>query len=537
MNLMLLQTHPKTMPEINVSDPQADVIESVSKTLLFMAGVGSGKSHVIGLIAADFIKNNPEWIGFIGANTYRQLTQSTLKRVFDVWKQLFGWVNNRDFVIDRMPPKHFKKYAADMKDYKHTISFKNGAMIYTASLDNYKVIDGTEFGYALLDETKDTKEEAVKEVISARLRQPGLWLDAENILYNKANYQAFIDSNRWQYRRIKGQRVLLDVLTGTKVRSYNPLMIFTSPAKVDWLNTWFGLTDHYEAISKKIFDKNDYFKIEDDDRCVVISSTYHNEDNLPVSFIADKLQQYAANQNLIDMNIYGSPIAKTGGEFIKDFRRLEHVKKVEFRPDLPVHLSLDFNVAPYMTGLCAQYDREELIPGSGIKNGRGKLRIFRNYCLASPRNSTEDICSALSTEFGRQMKGFFYYGDPSGRNRQTVSKEYSDNFAVVEDKLRRWLNNGSDRVLPNHPSVLTSRDFLNGLFRGIYDIDIEIDESCKELIHDLEYAKEDKNGKMMKPTVKDPTTGQTYEKYGHCLDALRYLVVSLFDYIYETLVI
>lgn len=516
------------MKEILTSDPQADVIETVAKTVLFMAGIGSGKSHVIGLIAADFIKNNPEIIGFVGANTYRQLSQSTLKRVFDVWKELLGWKKGVEYVVDRRPPKTFVQFGSELKDYKHTICFRNGAMLYTASLDNYQVLDGTEFGYALLDETKDTAEEAVKEVITARLRQAGLWLDDEDELYNKKHLTEYLASGRWKYTEIEGDRVLYDYELGCRIRSYNPLMIFTSPAKVDWLNLWFGLTDHYEEISRRIFSKTDYFKLEDADKCVVISSTYHNEENLPVGFIQDQLKRNAGNQNRIDMLIYGSPIAKTGGEFVPKFQRLQHVKRVKFIPELPVHFSLDFNVVPYMTGLCAQF-----VPKTETENG--KLRIFRSYCLPSPRNNTEDVCLALASEYGPQMKGLFYYGDPSGRNRQTVSKEYRDNFSVVERKLRKWLRNGSDRVLFNAPDILNSRDFLNGLFSGVYDIDVEIDESCKELIHDLEYAKEDKNGKMLKPTVKDTATGQTYEKYGHNLDALRYLVVSLFDYIYETL--
>lgn len=138
-------------------------------------------------------------------------------------------------------------------------------------------------------------------------------------------------------------------------------------------------------------------------------------------------------------------------------------------------------------------------------------------------------------EYGNRMKGLFFYGDPSGRNRQTVSKEYSDNYDVVERKLKRFLNNNSDRVLNNHPAIIKSRDFVNNLFAGTYNIDVEIDESCTEFIHDLEYAKEDENGKMMKPKVKDPDTGRIYEKYGHNLDAFRYLVCALFEKLYDSL--
>lgn len=512
--------------DIVVSEPQKKILSTTSAVNLFMAGIGSGKSHGIGLLSADIIKNNPNLIQFIGANTYQQLSKSTLKRVFDVWKDSFGWKKGLDYVVDHIPPKHFFSFHEPLKDYGNTICFKNGAMLYTASLDNYKVIDGTEFAIAYLDETKDTKEEAVKEVISGRLRQSGLWLDQNNVVFKQSHYDYYIKEKIWAYAERNGERVLVNTTTLEEIRSWNPLYIFTSPAKVDWLNTWFGLTDMYEEISTKIFSKTDFFSYENDDMCVVISSTYHNQHNLPVSFIKDKLKQYKATPNLIDMLIYGSPIAKSGSEFIHQFQRLVHVMKVPYDESLPIHLTLDFNVAPYMTALLAQLTEPI--------NGRRKLRIFRKYCLVHPRNTTLDICSALKMEYGNRMRGLFYYGDPSGRNDQTVSKEYTDNFDVVEKTLKRFLNNNSDRVLPNHPAIIKSRDFTNNLFAGTYNIDIEIDESCTEFIHDLEYAKEDENGKMLKPKIKDKETGRTYEKYGHNLDAFRYLVCSLFEKLYDS---
>lgn len=513
--------------EIKVSDPQAAILSSTSDINLFMAGIGSGKSHGIGIDTGETTINDPELIQFIGANTYNQLSKSTLSRVFKVWNDLYGFRRDVDFVVDRIPPKSYKMFYEPLKSFENTICFKNGSWYFTASLDNYKVIDGTEFAKAYLDETKDTKEEAVKEVILMRLRQPGYWIDSNNIVYKKKHYDHYTKTGKWQYVEIGGNRVLIDRDTQQLIRSWNPLNIYTSPAKVDWINEWFGLTDDHEDIVRKIYSKTEFYHRETVEKCVVISSSYHNEANLPVGFVDKKKAELKATPNLIDMLIYANPIAKTGGEFAHQFDITKHVKKVPFDPALPVHLTLDFNVAPYMTGLCGQLATGE--------DGRKKLRMFREYCLASPRNKTEDICSALSTQYGTQMRGLFYYGDPSGRNRQTLTREYTDNFAVVAKKLRKWLNNGSDRVLSNHPAVLTSRDFLNNLLAGTYNIDVEIDDSLKHFIHDLEYAKEDENGAMLKPKVKDSLTGQTYEKYGHCLDAFRYLIVALFSHLYDQL--
>jgi hypothetical protein len=520
--------------QIAVSDPQADIIETTAQLALFMAGVGSGKSHAIGIETGDFIKEYPYLILIIAANTHSQLSTSTLKRVFEVWAEIYGWKQYKpktgegQYIVGKIPPAHFTRFGEPLKSYDNIISFWNGAMIITASLENYTALDGVEAFGAWLDETKDTKEEAVKETVTARLRQPGLWIDEEGELYCLEDYKYYTERGEWKVRKTKAGRILWDYTTNSRIYSYNPLKIYTSPAKVDWLNTWFGLTDMYEEISKQIFSPYTYFKFEDKHKCVVISSTYHNEDNLSVDFIANKLKDYAANQNLIDMNIYGSPIAKTGGEFIHQFKRLEHVKSVKFNPAYPVHLSLDFNVAPYMTGICAQYIQPWNSP-----DGRGKVRFFREYCLPSPKNKTEAIGTALVQEYGPRMtEGIYYYGDPGGKKKQTITSEFANEFEALEKPLRKFIHNSSDKVLFSYPSVLKSRNFLNSLFAGVYLIDIEIDESLNNLVHDLEYAKEDANGAMLKPKVKDKVTKQTYEKYGHCLDAMRYLLVALLPELY-----
>lgn len=512
--------------ELEVSGPQEAVMMSTAERTLFLAGVGTGKSHIIGLESAEFIVGWPEVLQFIGANTYRQLAQSTLKRVFDTWLAVFGWVKGIDYVVDNIPPATFRRFGAPLKSYESTICFANGAMLLTASLDNYKVLDGTEFGIAYLDETKDTKEEAVKEVIVARLRQQGIWIDEGGTLYNRSNFNARIADGRW--RKVldgTGNLTLVDE-HGLQIRAYNPLKIYTSPAKVDWLNLWFGLTSHYEQIQKRIFSKTDFFHLADRNKCVVISSTYHNQSNLPIGYIAKLLDSYAGNQNLIDMLIYGSPIAKAGGEFVPTFARLEHVKPVAFDPEATAHLTFDFNVVPHMTLVCAQ-----LVTGV---DGRQKLQVFREYCPAAPLNKTQAVCNLFVNEYADYLSnGLFYYGDPAGRARQTVSTEYTDNYDVIRQALAGYAGNYSDRVASVAPGVIKSRDFLVALFAGVYGIDIEIDESCEHLIHDLEYCKEGPDGKMLKPKYKDPLTKQTYERYGHALDAFRYLVCQLLNEYYQ----
>lgn len=487
--------------ELEVSEPQRIILESLKPLNLFLAGTGAGKTHSMGLLSADFAINHPKAIGMIAANTNSQLTKSTLKNIFECWFSLFGWANEVTYVVGKIPPKHFKRYGQPLKEYDNTICFNNGAMIFTSSLENYKVIDGTELGYALLDETKDTRKEALTDVIMWRMRQKAMYIK-DGIIYNEP------DEGR---------------------KGYNPMFIFTSPAKVEWINEMFDLTDKYEDISRHIFSDTDFFRYEDEDKCITISSTFHNKKNLPEGFIEQKLKQFTGNQNKIDMFIYGSPIAKTGGEFFNQFKVLKHVKEVKFDPNLNVHISLDFNVSPYITMTCWQIIREDNIY---------KVRCFAELCLSSPKNNTEDLCKEFINRFilpveSRQKKfpGLFFYGDASGKNRSTLGKEH--NFDILSRVMKKYLNSGSDRVLKRNPSVVATRDFMNKIFADGLPIVMEIDRSCKNLIADFEFLKEDADGGKLKVKVKDSTTGSMYEKYGHLGDSAIYFMCAAFDTLFD----
>lgn len=492
-----------TVKEINVSAPQSDILASTKSLNLFLSGAGGGKTHCISLGAADYVINFPKAIGLIAANTYSQLSKSTLKRVFETWYDIFGWQNGVHYVSNIIPPAHFKRFGQPLESYKNTISFDNGALIFTASLDNYKVLDGVELGWAKLDETKDTKEEAVKEVIVWRMRQKAMWIDAVGIVYDYPK-------------------------PGTM--GFNPLDIYTSPAKVYWLNEWFGLSDHYDEISQRIFSKTDYYKLDTKDKLVVISSTWHNEDNLPAGFIQRKLEEFTGNKDKIDMLIYGSPIAKSGGEMFSAFNRLEHCGDFDMKDGIPVHISLDFNVAPYITMTCWQIDRE----GDDYL-----ITAFDEICMEHPNNRTEPLCRRFeekimipAKERTGRFPSLFYYGDATGRNRSTTSDKH--NYEQLEDVLRKYLNDNSDRVLSRNPSVERSRDFVNKMLAGGFkNVRIRISNKCKNLIKDLEFLKEDATGGKLIEKVKDERTGQVYEKYGHTSDTKRYFLIGAFPSLYK----
>lgn len=478
--------------ELEFSNPQIELLESTAQIKLFHAGVGSGKTHIMGVDNLILAINYPHVRGFIGANTYSQLSKSTLVGVFRFWASV-GIVRDVHYVVNIIPPSNFKIIGERLNSYDNTISFSNGKLIFTASLENYKAIDGIEIAHAHLDETKDTPEVAVKEVILARLRQRGLWLD---------------------------KRGKITTIESEGVVGYNPLSIFTSPSKTDWISEWFDFPKYFEEISEKIFEKDSYFRKRIGDKFVVISSTYHNEHNLPIGYIETKLiDPNKHNEHRINMLVYGSPLAKAGNEYYSRFDRMKHVVEVDMPENIPVHVGFDFNRVPYITsGLYKIWFKADV--------QRWHIHKFDEVCLKPPNNVTEDLCNEIINVYGHLLKsGLFYYGDYSGNNRRTNSNEHD--YDIIDRKLKPFLNSTSNRVIVNQ-SVVARKEFMNRIFYGSLPIDFTISPKCKNFIMDCEFLQEAPDGGKHKKKVKDDN-GNTYEKYGHTSDEVEYVFTSAFE--------
>lgn len=491
---------------LELNAPQADIISATTETNLLHCGQGLGKTLSMGVLSALFVSNVPEVPGLIASNTYNQLSDSTLVRIFDVWKKHWGWTEytkeNTDgvYVYDCKPPECFKPHGFVFKTNNNKIFLRNGAVLMLASLDNYKAIDGREVGYALLDETKDTREIAVKEVIVGRLRHPGLFL-------------------RTDFNRNTDLFPVVGANHPMAGKPFNPLYIFTSPAKEEWLSDMFNLEQYQDEIEGSIFSETDYFLKEDlsENKTVVIASAYHNSKNLPPNYISNNISRYGNDRAA--MLVYGSPFGKTGNEYYTNFKELRHVKVCKFTPQYPLKISYDFNVNPYMT-----LEVQQIVKGD---DGRWKWRFLDEFCFESPKNSIEAVTKAFLFNYEHLCEwGLDFYGDATGKNSLPL-EEIKNFYNKIEQLLRHLIDKRSRKLLrknPNHRSVgektMGRRDLMNLLFSGLHpmQVDIEIDPKCKRLIADLKFLKEDPNGAKHKQ--KEKVNGISVEKYGHASDAM-----------------
>jgi hypothetical protein len=502
---------------ITLSLPQQKVICSRKALTLNMAGQRAGKSFGIGYRSGLYVKYFPHMVGMIAANTYKQLTQSTMLEVRRVWKNVHGYTEydkfgNPDgvYVVGKKPPAHFTKLSM-FDDYRGIVSFRNGAVIFTAALTNYLVHEGKTLGWAELDETKDTEENAVKQVILARLSQPGLYYDEDGTLWFSEDPSKEPASANW-----------------TAWTAFNPCVINTSPAEgvVDWLVELFDLKSQEEEINQKIFNPGDFYYHEFGTKAVCIYSTYWNAHNLAKNYIENRLDQLTAGE--ADKFIFGYPFAKTGDEYYDYFDRRIHVRKVERIPGLPDHLTYDFNLVPYMTLVCFQIHETET---------ELQIRIFKEYCFKQPRNTTAAISEAYRDEHEGEITDVFYYGDAMGKRGVEGFGDEFTRFDPVRTALIKYLYAGSDRTTRRNIGTNKRRDLLNKIlagkqYVGSLKVVLMIDEECLETIRDFQYLKLGPNGKL-KEKVKDKASGRTWEKFGHTSDAVEYGICEVFEMLVE----
>ena len=208
-----------------------------------------------------------------------------------------------------------------------------------------------------------------------------------------------------------------------------------------------------------------------------------------------------------------------GGEAYKKFSTQRHVGKQIYNEALPLHLSFDENVNPYLTLTIYQ-----------IENVGEMKHIYQvdEICLESPRNRVKDVCKEFSERYKHHITGLFVYGDATSQKEDTKLEKGQNFFTLIMNYLAGYHPN--KRVPRSNPSVAMRINFINEIFDSNYsNICISIHENCEKSINDLNYCKEDENGGKLKSLVKDKIRNITYQEYGHTSDTLDYFICSVFE--------
>ena len=239
---------------------------------------------------------------------------------------------------------------------------------------------------------------------------------------------------------------------------------------------------HY---THKIFVEDD-----NEDRFLVHGKTTDNN-TLPESYI--RLLESTYPKPLLDAYRDGKFVNLTALSTYYNFRREDHVKKVKYNPNLPIHIGMDFNLFP-ITCTLLHYS----------ENSNPKVQVFDEIELhygGANEILTETLINEIKSRYPN--KRYIAYPDPAGKSKSTSSL-HSDH-----DLLRKA--SFELRVKPAAPRITDSVNAVNKAFEK----DIIIDPKCKGLITDLEQVTNLPNSRQINKKDSNRT---------HFTDGFRYFV-------------
>lgn len=214
-------------------------------------------------------------------------------------------------------------------------------------------------------------------------------------------------------------------------------------------------------------------------------------------------------------------ILRTGSEFFGSFNKGKHMRDVKFNEELPIHISVDSNVLPFISVTYWQIDYE---------NGGKHLWQFCETTAENPNNTVRKSAKLVAERLRRlNYSGkLYFHGDASTKAANNIDDEKRSFHDLFISTLSEKGVEVEDVVANSNPSVAMSGEFINAIFEGsIPGLSITIGEDCRVSIEDYQSVQKDANGGILKTRVKNKTTMQTYEEHGHLSDTFRYVVCDL----------
>jgi phage terminase large subunit len=255
-----------------------------------------------------------------------------------------------------------------------------------------------------------------------------------------------------------------------------------------------------------------------------LQTTFYDNAFIDKEYMDELISQYKQNENYTRVYIKGDwGRAYTGGEFYHGFSYSTHVNDASYNPQLPLHITFDFNVHPYVTCCVWQI-------GLNAANQLKKVMQIDEICLPHPGNTTKQVCAEFKRRYFNEkghQAGLFVYGDPAGKHEDTRSEKGYNDFTIIKNELQEM--HPTMRIAAKAPHVKSRGDFINSILKNEYEgISISIDSTCKKTIDDFMYLKQDANGDKLKEKTKDTKTNVVFEKYGHTSDSADYFLTTVF---------
>ena len=348
--------------------------------------------------------------------------------------------------LDKMNFKQGYHYNFSKAD--EIITFKNGSEILFRHLSEPNKLKSLNLGFVELEEMSDTPESTFLMLLS-RLRQEikPEWKDFQYRLFGHTNPEA---NKGWIYKHFVEQ----------KQDNYRLIIAPTTQNKF--------LDKNYVESLRSAYDEQ-YYKI----------------------------------------NVLGEFGDYTSGLVVIGFSQ-DNIKPISYQPDMPLHLTWDFNVDP-MSCLC-------------VHRANGKYFYFDEFCLENA--STEQTINEVIKKYPNHKSSIIINGDASGDNRSTQSER--TNYVIIRNALRRHypLNSIQLHIRPFNPRIKNRIAAFNAKVKNYNgDREIIIDPKCKWFIYNM-YNLKYKVGsdEVDVPTYSAIKTDNQLKFLEHIFDAGTYIV-------------
>ncbi|MCR5266800.1 MAG: phage terminase large subunit [Cyanobacteria bacterium RUI128] len=274
----------------------------------------------------------------------------------------------------------------------------------------------------------------------------------------------------------------------------------------DWVDFRFRLFGHTNPQADKGWIYERFVENPKENFRLIIAPTTNNI-YLPEHFIQSLRDNF--DEEYYKINVLGEFGNYNSGLVVKGFSD-ENIKKINYCPDLPVHLTCDFNVDPMMW-LVAHKDDESAYYFDEI--------VIEN-------TTTEQCIKEFIRRYPNHKADIIINGDASGDNRSTQS-EYT-NYAIIRREL---YNHGYDKkqvkfkLRDYNPPILNRIASFNARVKNSKgERRLFVDKRCKYFLKNI-YNLKYKEGTSIidAPTIHTLKKDRDKKFMGHIFDAGSYL--------------
>ena len=221
----------------------------------------------------------------------------------------------------------------------------------------------------------------------------------------------------------------------------------------------------------------------------------------------------AYDEQYYRINVLGEFGDYTSGLVVKNFTS-DNVKELHYQPDLPLHLTWDFNVDP-MSCICAHIADDTVF-------------YFDEFILENA--TTESTINEVIKRYPNHKGRIIINGDASGDNRSTQS-EWS-NYVIIRNALRKHYpyKNIELNVRPSNPRIKHRIAAFNARIKDMNgERKLFVDKKCEKLLYNI-YNLKYKVGTsdVDVPTYAQIKTENQLKFLEHPFDAASYLVEYYF---------